>query len=155
LKILAAIKPIAPKRAAIPQGELLPPAIAGTLAPEATPRLGNSTIPPAPVVLPTLVYEPTIRSSATPRNPQIVPAQLIAQRSPMYPQVARAAGVTGSVEVHFTIDANGRVQNIRIVKGNELLANAAVEAVKQWRYQPARRDGIAHATEANFIFIFK
>jgi len=59
------------------------------------------------------------------------------------------------VELHFTIATNGRVQNVRVVKGNELLASAAVEAVKQWRYQPARRDGTAYATEANFVFVFK
>jgi protein TonB len=102
-----------------------------------------------------LTYEPTGRSVAASRNAEIAAAQLINQRSPIYPPAARAAGVTGLVELHFTIGANGRVQNIRVVKGNSLLANSAVEAVTQWRYRPAQRDGMAYATEANLMFVFK
>jgi TonB family protein len=155
LRRMAASKPVAPKRSATPQSELLPPVISGTLVPELTPRLGNSSLPPAPVVLPTLTYEPTGRSATASGSAEIAAAQLINQRRPSYPPAARAAGVTGSVELHFTIAPDGRVQNIRVVKGNDLLANAAVEAVKQWRYRPAQRDGITFATEANFMFVFK
>jgi len=102
-----------------------------------------------------LTYEPTGRSATASGSAEIAAAQLINQRRPSYPPAARAAGVTGSVELHFTIAPDGRVQNIRVVKGNDLLANAAVEAVKQWRYRPAQRDGITFATEANFMFVFK
>ncbi|MGH9593313.1 MAG: energy transducer TonB, partial [Bryobacteraceae bacterium] len=150
--LTAASKPVVPKRA-LPQAE--PPAISGSLTAELTPQIGNSKLPPAPVVLPSFTYDAPVRSTYVPRTTQTVPAQVIEQRPPVYPQAARAAGLTGTVELHVAIAADGKVQHIQVVRGNDLLANAAIEAVKRWRYQAARRGGMPYASETNLIFIFK
>ena len=82
-------------------------------------------------------------------------ARLLVRNNPVYPAVARAAGFSGSVDLQFTIGPDGSVRNIRVVKGNNLLAHAAVEAVKAWHFQPARRDGIPVESESNTVIIFK
>jgi periplasmic protein TonB len=81
-------------------------------------------------------------------------AELISKRDPDYPVSARQARVSGAVEVEFTIDADGRVRDVRVARGPMLLASAAVEAVQEWRYRPARLDGVPVATQGNAVLVF-
>lgn len=55
---------------------------------------------------------------------------------PAYPEVAREAGIEGTVEMRVTIDEQGKVVDIRLLSGEPALAQAAVDAVRQWRYRP-------------------
>ena len=55
---------------------------------------------------------------------------------PSYPQIAQAARVQGEVTIDATIGIDGRVQEARVVSGSPLLADAALSAVRQWRYTP-------------------
>lgn len=55
---------------------------------------------------------------------------------PAYPEVAREAGIEGTVEMRVTIDEQGRVSDIRLLSGEPVLVQAAMEAVRQWRYRP-------------------
>jgi TonB family protein len=55
---------------------------------------------------------------------------------PVYPPLARQMGVTGSVTVTTTVDASGKVIKAESTSGNKLLANAAIDAVKQWKFAP-------------------
>jgi TonB family protein len=82
-------------------------------------------------------------------------ARLISQKSPAYPKSAQAVGLSGLVELNFIIGVDGAVHNVTVVKGNPLLARAAIEALQSWRYQPARRDGVAVESESNTVFDFK
>lgn len=61
----------------------------------------------------------------------------IAAAQPVYPDVARAAHVEGTVILECVIDTTGRVTNIRVIKSMPLLDQAAIEAVRQWRYTPS------------------
>ncbi len=62
--------------------------------------------------------------------------------SPEYPHSLRQQGIEGEVEVAFTVDAHGRVQDIEVQDAtNEAFSRAAVAAVRQWRFKPALRDG--------------
>lgn len=66
----------------------------------------------------------------------------IAHVAPVYPPVARAARVQGLVMLEAIIDERGIVDRIRVMKSVPLLDEAAVEAVRQWRYTPTRLNGV-------------
>ena len=56
---------------------------------------------------------------------------------PEYPELARKMNITGTVKVEVVVAPNGRVKEAKVVGGHPLLANAALEAVKKWRFEPA------------------
>jgi TonB family protein len=61
---------------------------------------------------------------------------------PVYTELARRARVTGTVIVEAIIDENGDVKDVRVLKGLPMgLSQAAVDAVKTWRFKPATREG--------------
>jgi periplasmic protein TonB len=60
---------------------------------------------------------------------------------PVYPEAAKQARVQGVVILECTISNEGRVTDVRVLRGVPLLDVAAVDAVKQWSYTPARLDG--------------
>jgi protein TonB len=60
---------------------------------------------------------------------------------PEYPKAARNAGKTSSVVLKIRITVAGRVEDVVVVEGEEPFITAAVEAVKKWRYEPARYGG--------------
>jgi periplasmic protein TonB len=61
--------------------------------------------------------------------------------APVYPPLAIAARVEGRVLVDCVIGADGNVTDVRVVQGHPLLAEAAAEAVRQWRYEPTLLSG--------------
>lgn len=69
--------------------------------------------------------------------------RLIAQAKPAYPPDAKAKGVSGKVRLRAIIAADGTVDTVRVLDGNPMLVPAAVDAVKQWKYEPARVEGEA------------
>jgi TonB family protein len=68
-------------------------------------------------------------------------AHLISSVPPVYPSLARAQHIEGQVLVDALVDVNGRVSSMRIVSGPVLLHQAAMDALKQWKYQAATLDG--------------
>jgi TonB family protein len=67
---------------------------------------------------------------------------------PVYPELARKMNITGSVKVEVVVSPSGTVKEAKVVGGHPLLANAALEAVKKWRFEPA-------ATESTGTVDFK
>jgi periplasmic protein TonB len=61
---------------------------------------------------------------------------------PVYPSIAQAAKVSGTVIIAATIGADGRVNDARIIKSVALLDQAALDAVKQWQFSPTRLNGV-------------
>jgi TonB family protein len=60
---------------------------------------------------------------------------------PKYPEAARAAKVTGTVILEAVVDTNGKVIDLSVVENpDQRLTDAAIEAVRQWTFEPARRD---------------
>jgi TonB family protein len=57
--------------------------------------------------------------------------------APSYPIVAKQMGITGTVVVAATVDPSGKVIKAESTSGNKLLANSAIDAVKQWKFAPA------------------
>jgi TonB family protein len=71
----------------------------------------------------------------------VVQAQLLSRVSPVYPQLAKNQHISGDVKVDALIDATGHVTTMKIISGPTLLHQAAMDALKQWKYQPASLDG--------------
>lgn len=63
--------------------------------------------------------------------------------APVYPAVARAARVEGTVILEAVIDSEGAVRDVRVLRSVPLLDQAASEAVRQWRFTPTRLNGEA------------
>jgi periplasmic protein TonB len=63
--------------------------------------------------------------------------------APVYPAIARAAGVEGVVIIEAVIAVDGTVRDARVLRSVTLLDHAALDAVKQWRYAPTRLNGVA------------
>jgi len=61
---------------------------------------------------------------------------LIRKVQPAYPALARSARVQGIVVLQAMISKQGTIENLRILTGHPMLAPAAIEAVRQWRYRP-------------------
>lgn len=59
---------------------------------------------------------------------------LIHKVQPQYPAAARASGISGSVVMQAVIGKDGSIKNIRLVQGHPMLVDAALDAVKQWKY---------------------
>ena len=72
---------------------------------------------------------------------QLIAARVITRVDPEYPRLARQAGAGGIVELEATISVDGKVKNPRVIRGNSMLQKAAIDAVLQWRYQPAMLNG--------------
>ena len=71
----------------------------------------------------------------------IKPPRLISSTLPAYPAMARSANVEGDVVIDTTIDAAGKVTGMKVVSGSPLLRQAALEALRQWRYEPSKLNG--------------
>ena len=59
---------------------------------------------------------------------------------PTYPELARKMNIAGTVKIEVIVAPNGTVKDARIVGGHPVLANAALEAAKKWRFEPASGD---------------
>jgi TonB family protein len=59
------------------------------------------------------------------------------QVQPLYPELARKMKITGTVKIEVTVAPNGSVKEARVVGGHPVLANAALDAAKKWRFEPA------------------
>jgi protein TonB len=56
---------------------------------------------------------------------------------PAYPELAKRMSITGSVKILVTVSPNGSIKEAKLMGGHPLLANAALDAIKQWRFEPA------------------
>ena len=66
---------------------------------------------------------------------------LIKRVQPRYPQNALSMRVQGAVQMEATINKEGNISNLKVISGDAVLARAATEAVKQWRYKPYYLNG--------------
>jgi TonB family protein len=78
---------------------------------------------------------------AAPVGGDVNVARMISSVPPVYPPMAKTQHVSGDVRIDALIDANGRVSSMKVISGPSLLHQAAMDALKQWKYQPATLDG--------------
>jgi periplasmic protein TonB len=79
---------------------------------------------------------------------------LIRKIQPNYPPLARQARIQGQVVLQAEISKDGTIQNLQLISGHPMLAPAAIEAVKQWRYKPYLLNGEPVAVETQVVVNF-
>ena len=62
--------------------------------------------------------------------------------APIYPELARRMNIVGVVKVQITVEKNGAIKNTKLVGGHPILAGAAIDAVKKWRYESSSEETI-------------
>jgi protein TonB len=66
----------------------------------------------------------------------VIAANLLQQVKPVYPPLAKQARIQGIVVLEAEISKEGTIDNLKVITGHPLLIQAAIDAVKQWRYKP-------------------
>jgi TonB family protein len=148
-----------------PSGELPPPAAASRSRAEAEPQLAatssdshlphrSPTSQPAYAITPPAVAQAASLASAGSRADSL-PAALF-QPAPVYPPELERAGIEGIVVFRLKIAADGNVADAVIEQSSGFAAmdRAALEAVRKWRFTPARRFGVAVPIEVRKRFPF-
>jgi len=84
-----------------------------------------------------------LSAGARPVGAEVAPPELVEKVNPVYPEEMRAARATGKVILQAVIDEEGMVSAVEVLRGSSHapLDNAAVDAVRQWRYRPATLEG--------------
>jgi periplasmic protein TonB len=72
---------------------------------------------------------------------QVQAAKLTNKVTPMYPPLARQTRISGTVRLHAIIAKNGTVEQLEVISGHPLLVQAALDAVRQWKYQATTLNG--------------
>jgi protein TonB len=85
----------------------------------------------------------------------VIPPQPIKKVVPVYPEIARKAGIRGTVVLNVQVGTDGKVGGVKVVSGPQALQAAAVHAVRQWRFEPASIDRVQIAGEANVWMVFQ
>lgn len=71
----------------------------------------------------------------------VMEARLTHRVQPEYPRIAEVMHLSGTVQLHAIIGTDGSVRALEVLSGNQILAQAALAAVRQWRYEPTRLSG--------------
>jgi protein TonB len=81
-------------------------------------------------------------------------ARLVNKVQPSYPPLARQTRISGTVRLHAIIGKDGSVQQLEVMSGHPLLVQAALDAVRQWKYQPTTLNGDAVEVDTTIDVIF-
>ncbi len=73
-------------------------------------------------------------------------AAIVEKVAPEYPPLAKQLKLTGQVELQATIDEDGGVGDVTTVSGNPVLAKAAADAVKKWKFKPFKSKVMSNFT---------
>ncbi len=114
------------------------------------------TSTPNPSALQGILSAKTVLPALSPTMSQGVSGgRLVYRVSPIYPAQAKMFRREGKVILNATVMEDGSVRDLKVVKGEPVLARSAVVAVKQWRYQPFLLDGKPVKTETSITVDFK
>ncbi len=103
----------------------------------------------APVAVPKVATPQRVRVSTG-----VATGLLLKKVQPNYPPLAKSARIQGHVLLTAEISKDGTIQGLKLVSGHPMLAPAAIEAVKQWRYKPYLLNGEPVAVETQVDVIF-
>lgn len=85
---------------------------------------------------------------------QVQAAKMVRQVQPTYPQIAKTAHVQGTVILHAVIAKDGTVQELNYISGPPLLMKSAMDAVREWKYQPTLLNGDPVEVDTTISVIF-
>jgi protein TonB len=81
-------------------------------------------------------------------------ARILNRVQPLYPPLARQTRISGTVRLHAIISKDGSIQQLEVISGHPLLQQAALDAVRQWRYQPTLLNGEPVEVDTTIDVIF-
>jgi periplasmic protein TonB len=96
----------------------------------------GSVLSSTPTVAPKIATPQRVRVSSG-----VVSGLLLRRVNPVYPPLARQARIQGTVVLQAQISKTGDIENLQLISGHPMLAPAAIEAVKQWKYKPYLLNG--------------
>jgi len=152
--------PVVQNTTALPRRDLAPIEAPPNIVPEtpivsypnaphvdgAIPNFGSGVGTPVDYGLGVAPVDPPPPPPVQPRIPRVGQGvrepKRISQVAPEYPELARRAGVQGTVILEAILDATGRVESVRVLRSQPLLDDAAIRAVRQWRYSPTELNGV-------------
>jgi protein TonB len=107
------------------------------------------------IISSTPVAVPKVAAPTRVRVSQGVTEGMVLRRvQPNYPPLARQARIQGDVILQAEISKDGAIENLRVISGHPMLAPAAIDAVKQWRYKPYFLNGEPVAVETQITVKF-
>jgi protein TonB len=130
--------PVSPRRSSDVAGGESAPSIDAMSTSGPLKALASSTAPPSPI---------SEMSAPEHTGGQLKPPRLVTSVLPVYPQIAQVAGVEGDVVVQASLDKDGNVSSTKVIYGPMMLRQAAVDALRRWKYEPAELDGKPVGTE--------
>ena len=80
---------------------------------------------------------------------------MIKNVDPVYPALARQMRIQGSVELLANIGTDGSITSVKLLSGDSVLSQAAINAVKQWKYKPYYLDDQPVAIQTQITVKFK
>jgi periplasmic protein TonB len=102
--------------------------------------------------------QPTVVRPKTPNSLKVssgmMAGNLLAKTFPQYPAIARAARIQGTVVLQATISKSGMIENLRVISGPTMLQQAAMDAVRSWRYKPYLLNGEPVEVETTINVVF-
>jgi protein TonB len=115
-------------------------ATSATSQPGDLPGVGSTSIvaPPPPEAS----SAGLVQSGGTVKEPKLIRSTL-----PVYPSVAKDSRVQGDVVIETEIDKSGNVVHMKVTSGPPMLRQAALDAVRRWKYEPSTLDGQPHSIE--------
>ena len=132
--------------------DLIPPATADATEP-AIPANVPIAEPPSIDVAAATPNTPAGSASSVSRPSR--PPTILARVQPVYPPLARSAGIQGAVQVEIALDDRGQVVRMAAKTGPEPLRAAAEAAVRQWRFAPALVNGVPQAGSGSVTVVFR
>ena len=102
------------------------------------------------VVLAANAPKPKVKAEAPKKvniSAGVAVGMLLQKTQPIYPPIAKAARQSGTVVLQATISKTGSIENLHVISGPAMLQQAAMDAVRQWRYTPTYSDGKAVEVE--------
>ncbi len=96
----------------------------------------GSVLPPLPARVPPPTPRAPLRVSSG-----VIQSRLLSGPKPSYPRLALTARITGTVRLQATISREGGIENLHVLSGHPLLNDAAMDAVRNWRYRPVFLNG--------------
>jgi TonB family protein len=135
----ASQRPVAPIDNQVPEAPLLNPLASSNSGALPASLIPEKTAPPQ------LQAPPAIG---------VTEGKLLRKVLPQYPQMARSANISGDVVLSAKIGTDGVLHSIKVVSGNPLLREAAIDAARQWRYLPYKLGGKPVETDTRITITF-
>lgn len=125
--------------------------------PVSTPPTAKAVSPSVAISMPpfpSMRIPPELKSQASRVGTALQMGQLLSRIEPAYPPEAVRQEIAGTVKLHAAIGRDGAVQSVE-ANGPALLAEAAMSAVRRWRYKPTLLDGQAIEADEEIVFVFR